>query len=64
MNKYSNYKFGKYSDEPIRFNSYGITKFTPVEEEKELNNKIEIPFVLLSILVIVVVVLNFFPIVY
>ena len=65
--KKTSYRFGKYSDtnKCYRWNSYGITEFKPtisdVYEEEEVNNTIEIPFVVLSILAIIVVLINIIP---
>jgi hypothetical protein len=57
MNK--GYRLGKYTDKPVRYNSYGVTVFKPPVKEKETN--IELPFVILSILIIIVVVIASFP---
>ena len=54
------YRKDKYSNKPIRWNSYGITEFVP-EEEKELDNIVEIPMVLLFILAIIIVLVNIIP---
>ena len=61
--KKTSYRFGKYSDtnKCYRWNSYGITEFKPTISdvyEEEVDNKVELPFVVLSILAIIVVVIN------
>ena len=57
MNK--GYRLGKYTDKPVRYNSYGITSFKLPVKETKVN--IELPFLILSILVIIVVVIAIYP---
>lgn len=54
-NRYAIYKAGHW-----KFTSNGVIELPPIEKGAEINNGLELPFLLLSILIIVEVVLTFF----